>query len=809
MTQRVFSLLPAALLAAALTLSACENSEARAERHFNSGMALLEAGETSQALLEFRNVLRLQPTNIEARMQIARVYRGREQFGEAFREFTQVVERDPDNFEARLALAEIALMASDWAAVERHGRAAQRLQPDDQRVALIVATLDYRDAISERDRAGTDAPAEAVRSLIDHAADTEMAWRLLIDHALAEGTQLERGLEQIEEALANRPDVLEFHELQLQVLVQLGRMDRVRSALEAMLERFPDHGRTERLYVRFLLEEGDTEAAEAYMRQRTEREGAGFDEARELVEFVGTQRGLRGALDEIDRLIEAGGDAARLGAMRARLLFETGDFEGAIAELRKRIDETEDAELRNDLRVTLAQYLGRTGSPDEANALVETVLADDGGHVEALKQRAARLIVQDRTSEAISALRLAQAAAPRDPAIMMLMGQAHDREGARDLAGERFAQAVEMSDNAPRPSIMQAEFLLRGNRLDAADAVLTSALNRNPNNLELLSAMAETQLRIGAWDRVQRLIWHLRGLDTPAATRVADAVEADMLLRQGRTGDTISFLEGLVRDGGELAALAALVQAQVREGQVEGAVALVEELKEERPDDLGLLFLRAGLHVLSGEVATAEAIYRDLVQQVPNAEPPFRALYSLLQAQGRLDEAHALLDDVRARLPDAVMPQLLEAARLERAFDIEGAIAIYERLYAADSSNLIVANNLASLLSAHRDDDESVERAHTIARRLRGTDFPPFQDTYGWIQHRRGNYDEALAYLEPAAASLPNDPLVQFHLGMTYFSLQRHDEARDVLGRAIEIAGDAPLPQFDRARELLNELDGN
>jgi Flp pilus assembly protein TadD len=83
---------------------------------------------------------------------------------------------------------------------------------------------------------------------------------------------------------------------------------------------------------------------------------------------------------------------------------------------------------------------------------------------------------------------------------------------------------------------------------------------------------------------------------------------------------------------------------------------------------------------------------------------------------------------------------------------------------------------------------------------------PAFQDTYGWIEYRRGNLEEAVTYLEPAAAGLPEDALVQYHLGMTYAGLNRPEDARRQLTRALEIAGDSPLPQFQTARETLASL---
>ena len=100
----------------------------------------------------------------------------------------------------------------------------------------------------------------------------------------------------------------------------------------------------------------------------------------------------------------------------------------------------------------------------------------------------------------------------------------------------------------------------------------------------------------------------------------------------------------------------------------------------------------------------------------------------------------------------------------------------------------------------------SIARAATIAKRLRELDVPPFQDTYGWIAFRQNKFEEARTYLEPAAAGLPDDPLVQYHLGMTYAALGETDKAVTQLNRALALAGDSALPQFDVARSMLLEL---
>ena len=120
----------------------------------------------------------------------------------------------------------------------------------------------------------------------------------------------------------------------------------------------------------------------------------------------------------------------------------------------------------------------------------------------------------------------------------------------------------------------------------------------------------------------------------------------------------------------------------------------------------------------------------------------------------------------------------------------------------------MIANNLASLIASNRTDAESLERAYAIARRLRGSSVPQFQDTYGWILHRRGDSLQALTLLAPAAAALPDNALVQFHLAETEHALERWSEARASYARALAAAeAGSPLPQATEARARIAEID--
>jgi tetratricopeptide (TPR) repeat protein len=276
---------------------------------------------------------------------------------------------------------------------------------------------------------------------------------------------------------------------------------------------------------------------------------------------------------------------------------------------------------------------------------------------------------------------------------------------------------------------------------------------------------------------------------------MANALRTESLRRQGRTEDMLALLENLAGTGNDHSALANLIRTQVAAGETEAAREHLATLLTEAPDDLSARLLLAGLEATTGEEKTAEKLYRDLILEIPDLTQPYQALFTLLASQGRTDEAEATLEAGIARARDNGGLLFIQAGLLEARGNVDGAIANYEVLYARDSRDLVVANNLASLLTGTGADQADLDRAFAIARRLRTSDVPYFQDTYGWILHLRGDSGQAYDYLSPAAGVLPDNALVLFHLAETEFALNRREAAEATFRRALAASGTGtPLP---------------
>ena len=801
---RPFSL----VLASVLFLAACEDDQTKAEGYYQSALALMEEGDVDRALVELRNVFNYDGFHREARQLYADIVLERGNVQEAYSQYLRLIEQYPDIPEVRLTLAELALETGSWDEVERHTQAAVELTPDAPRVRALAATLDYRDAVLEDDEAAKADAVVRARDVLEEDPDALAARRILIDSIVNSRTPT-AALPDIDRALQTDPASLEFNFLKFRVLAIGERDEAAQAQLERLYALFPVNEDIRSALISWYIGKQDLDSAETLLRDLAGPDDGPVDGHLTFVQFLKEARGADVAMAELERLIAAteGGDTnATYRAMAATLDFEAGDTDAAIAELESIIEAGDATDETRRMKIVLARMLVATENQVGARALVEEVLEEDTTNVDALKMRAAWRIDADDPDGAINDLRTALSQSPRDPDILTLMATAHERAGSPELAGERLAAAVDVSGAGTAESLRYARYLVSNDRTQAAESILLDAQRANPASIEVLSAIADLWLEAEDWTRLQSVRNALEMVDTEEAQALYASLGTAIALGQNRLEDAIGMVDQFASADERSRATVAIVVTQVRSGRIDEARTFLASALEETPDDPALRLLDGSLELQNENFDAAEAIFRSVVADFPQSAQPVQLLYGLLQAQGRTDEAAEVLAAGLETDPAPAQLLLIKAAVQELELDMDGAIATYEELYERNSGNVLVANNLASLIADHRTDAESLDRAFAIARRLRGLENPALQDTYGWIEYRRGNFEEAVESLEPAAEGLPGNAMVQFHLGMAYAEVDRTEDAREALSRAIGLAGDSPLPQFQTARETLEIL---
>ena len=801
----------ALLLVAALALAACDTAEERAENHYQRGMDLLAEGETDRAMVEFRNVFRLDDDHVPALSEFAGLLRDQSDVKGAFGHYLRVVELAPRDLGAQIALAEMSLQMQDFDSAQVHVMQAFGVAPEDAEVRALKATVDFRKG---EDRPAAVAMAEGV--IAEAPANIPARMVVIADRLGREDTAA--ALTQIEAGLVENPADEGLHLVRLATLEKRGDLAAVGAELQEMARLFPENGGVRDALIQWYLREGDTDGAEAVLRETAARTPEDPAPALIVVQFLLEVHGPEAARAELDALIATHATPHPFQRARANLDFAQGDAPAAIAALERLLDGAEPSDDTRDLQVALARMLAATGAEAESEILVATVLEQDPEQVEALKIRARKQIEADRPEAAIRDMRTALSRAPRDPEIMTIMAFAHEREGARDLMGERLALAVEASNRRPAESLRYANFLMQEGRVGPAESTVLDALRRAPNDRDLLDVLGRIHLAREDWDRSEQVAGLLRAQGDPVAAAMADGLTTEALRGQGRAEESLALLEDLAGQGGNAGAMTELVRTHVANGDLAAARSYLDEVLAADPGSLPARFLMAGITAMEGDLDGAEALYRGVIAEAPGMARGYQALFTLLAAQGRIDDAEAVLEAgiAAAEAPGELL--FTRAGVQEARGDIPGAIASYEDLYARDSSVLVVANNLASLLTqqgleASTDaatSAETLERAYAIARRLRSSEVPHFRDTYGWIMHLRGDSAGALAYLEPASEALPDTALVQVHRGEAEFALARYDAAEQSFTRSLaahEAGSPLPAAAAAAARARLAEIE--
>jgi tetratricopeptide (TPR) repeat protein len=137
-----------------------------------------------------------------------------------------------------------------------------------------------------------------------------------------------------------------------------------------------------------------------------------------------------------------------------------------------------------------------------------------------------------------------------------------------------------------------------------------------------------------------------------------------------------------------------------------------------------------------------------------------------------------------------VLAQVLEAKK-----DFDGAERALRDILQRDPADATALNYLGYMLAegGHRL-DEAVELVQRALKIEPGN--PSFLDSLGWAYYQQGKLDLADAPLSEAASKMPNNSVIQDHLGDLRFKQRRYADAAAAWERSLSGDGDS----IDRSR---------
>jgi tetratricopeptide (TPR) repeat protein len=234
-----------------------------------------------------------------------------------------------------------------------------------------------------------------------------------------------------------------------------------------------------------------------------------------------------------------------------------------------------------------------------------------------------------------------------------------------------------------------------------------------------------------------------------------------------------------------------LVELDLLDKHFDSARQKIHRQFQKTPDAPAAHFLEGKILIAEGKWDLAEAELQKTLQIDPNFSSAYDLLVQTYLATNKLPQAVNQLQAELSKDPNN-LPALMTLALLyERINDFPKARDAYEKLLSINPVFVPALNNLAYLYTERLN---VLDKAYDLARKardLQGQD-PSVGDTFGWVLYKRGDYQQALTILQESAEKAPDDPEIQFHLGMTAYMMGQTDLARVALRKAASATKDFP-----------------
>jgi tetratricopeptide (TPR) repeat protein len=768
---------------AALQLAACDPPEMRAQRYYDSGMKLLAAKEDQKAAVEFRNALRLKKDLLPAWRGLAQTEEDTQHWDGLVPVLRTILDLDPKDEMTRLKLARLLLAGG--AAEQSLKLVNDSTEPDTNNAALLAlkAVISYK--LKDNDAAVRDAQAALkiepgnVDALVVLAAnrwannDPNGALQLLSSNPQAQdkdlGTQL----------------------FKLRIYAQQKNYVQLETLLKSLVEQFPQNIGFQKSLVNLYLGQHRPDDAESELRAIVAADPKNAQSAMDLIRFLYNAKSPAAAREELVNRIKAGGDIFPYQLALAEFDFDQGKV-GDSFILLNTIANSASSDQAVRARIMLAELNLRQKNTDAAEKIVADILAGDQRNVSALKLRASIRLDRGQIDDAISDLRQALNDQPRSTDLMLLLATAYERSGSIDLADKQFADATKASQFNSNVGLDYVAFLRRRGGGDRAYDVLTELASRWPNDIKVLSALAEMKLARNDWSGAQEIAERMKGNDNTNST--ADQILGAALSGEHKYDASIAaFQNAVAADPSAAQPMANLVAAMVNAKQSDKAIAFLQSAVKENPNNAEAYLLLGNLELSNNAPDQAESSFQAAIRSQPKKDIGYQALANLYLRQKKADAAFDVIQTGLKEQPDSTSLHLNLAGIFEVKGNYEAAISEYEDLLKQQPGSLIIINNLASLLADHRTDKASLERAQALAASLRNSQVAQFKDTLGWVYNRQGDFRTSIPLLEAASANLPGSALVHYHLGMSYIGTGQLAKASDQLKKALGQTSDSDL----------------
>ena len=746
-----------AALAVPLVALACTDPEIAKHRHVERGDDHAVHHRYAEAVLEYRNAIKLDRRFGEARYKLAEALANDGKPGDAAQEYVRAAELLPDRADVQIRAGGILLVAQEFERAQKAAAAALAVEPTNVDAQLILAHA----------YAGLKDLPGAVREIeeaIQLAPEDSRPYTSLGGLRLAEGDRA-KAEAAYQRAVAIDPKSIPAR-LALGYFYWSGNSrEQAAAELNQAIAIDPRHLLANRMLALFHLTAGQyAEAEPALLRL------AGANDANAILtvadHYVRSNRG-----------------------QEAREMYE-------------RLKSNEQTRTVGILRLASLDY--RTGQTGQAHAAVDAALKTEAKNPELLILKTRFLLEERRFTDAETLARQAVEADETLAGAHYVLGLAQMALGRTDQASNAFKETLRLNPRASAAELQLSRLSLAAGDTNEALRRAEAARKGQPGSPETRLSVANALLSRRELNRAETELKPLLA-EYPNSAAVRVTYGGLLAARADIQGAVREFDRALEIDPGHHQALAGRLNADLVLKKPEDGRARLTRALAASPNDGSLLQLAARFEATAGDFAASEQHLRRAIEVNPSALDAYSMLGQIYVRQNRLDQARVEFEKLAALRSDPTGPKTMVGMIYDLQKRTDDARKVYEEIVGSTNRAPVAANNLAWHYAESGERlDIALQLAQTAKQQI--PDSHEVNDTLGWVYYKRGMADMAIRPLEESVKAAPGIALYHFHLGLAYAKAGRNGDARRSLEQALKLQPD--FPGAGEARSALASLKG-
>ncbi len=775
-----------------LALAGCASKEQQYSKHMQKAQDFFAREDLDKAMVEVRNAIQIDPRAAPPLHLAGLIDEKAQNWSRAYANFNRALELDPQLHASAVRMARLQMFGRDLAGAEKRLNEVLANKPDDPDAQAVLARL--RAIRGDLDRALN----EANRVLAQQPGHVEAA--TVAGAVLLQQNNVQQAQSVLQNALNTNPQSLEIRAALGAALARSADRQALEQNLKSMVELAPKRFEYRAALAQFYVRTGQNDQAEQTLKDAIAANKDDDQRYIALADLITARDGADAAIKALEGFVAARPKAHTLRLKIAQLYTGTARPESAIKVYQEVVEKEKSGPIAQQARLMLASNNLVTGRRDESEKLIGEVLKENPRDHAALLARAQFAMSRKDFISAINDLRAALKDQPESVQVVSLLANAHRLNNEPALGRDVITSAIKLLPDNKELRLVQADYLQATGNASAALRELEEVIKQDPKFIRAYEVKAAFHIRAKEPAAAERTFAALKSAlpDNPiGAYRLGLTFAA-----QNKFDLAVRELESaLAKAPNSREAVAALVTIYARQGKIDEAVARTQRIAKEQPNALVPQLLLGDLQTAAKRFDQAEAAFNRARELAPKTSGPYLGLARMHSLRGDRERASGLLEQARKEIPNDPSLMLALGEVYQRVGDVEKAIAQYENVVKHNPGNELAANNLAFLLADQRTDKSDLDRALTLAKRFEESTNAAFLNTVGWVYSKRGEHDQALAYLRKAHELFPDSPNYMYHLGATLLKTGDSAQGRTLIKRAIDSAEE--FGEREQARKLL------